>query len=317
MHSLSRFFFTALAVVVLPACAYKTEERLEALEAKARDQQLFDLRVSNLEGRVSEVETAVGQLRDAAAKPGSGKGPRVVKPEARRSQERLPATPVAVRTVDVNTLPDSKVPYLPEANVAGGRPVPAPVVVLTPAPATAQTTTVSPAPAPAVTVVSDPAAPGLVAVPLVAEPPKVQDKGGAVKPRPASSQADGVPANTGSSGYNAALALYNKGNFEKARQAFADFLGRSPSSPLAPNALYWQGECLYSTGKYDQAIMLFQEVSTKYPKHAKAAASLLKIGYSYERLKDMQNARFYWQILVDDFPSSSPAAMARKRLNAA
>jgi tol-pal system protein YbgF len=91
-------------------------------------------------------------------------------------------------------------------------------------------------------------------------------------------------------------------------------LRSSPESALAPNALYWQGECLYSLGKYDEAIMIFKDVAAKYPKHDKAAASLLKAGYSYERLNDKENAHFYWQILLDDFPSSAPAGMARKRM---
>ena len=114
--------------------------------------------------------------------------------------------------------------------------------------------------------------------------------------------------------YDAALALYYKGDYGKAQEAFKSFLQSSPRSSLAPNAMYWEGECLYSLGKYDQAILVFKDVVTKYPKHDKAAASLLKAGYSYERMSDMENAKFYWQILLDDFPGSAPANLARKRL---
>jgi tol-pal system protein YbgF len=114
--------------------------------------------------------------------------------------------------------------------------------------------------------------------------------------------------------YDAALALYYKGEYGKALEAFQSFSRSHPGSTLAPNALYWEGESLYSLGLYDQAVMNFTGVVNRYPKHDKAAASLLKIGYAYERMKDMENARFYWQILLDDFPKSAPAALARKRL---
>ena len=81
---------------------------------------------------------------------------------------------------------------------------------------------------------------------------------------------------TGTSAYDAALALYNKGQFDTAHSQFADFLRQHPSSSLAPNAMYWQGECLYSQGKFDSAILVFKDLAAKYPKHPKTAAALLK-----------------------------------------
>ncbi len=134
-----------------------------------------------------------------------------------------------------------------------------------------------------------------------------------VAPKPSSSRSSAAGSGTGLSAYDAAYALYEKGECARAQQAFADFLAASPKSSLASNAVYWQGECQYLLGKYDGAIIFFQDVINRYPKHAKAAAALLKAGYSYELLKDMDNARFYWQILVDDFPKSAPAVLARKR----
>jgi tol-pal system protein YbgF len=116
------------------------------------------------------------------------------------------------------------------------------------------------------------------------------------------------------SSYDAALALYFTGEFTRGREAFQAFLHSFPNSAFAPNALYWEGECLYALGMYDQAILLFQSLVIRFPKHHKAASALLKIGYSYERLMDMDNARFYWQILLDDFPTSAPAVLARQRM---
>jgi tol-pal system protein YbgF len=135
------------------------------------------------------------------------------------------------------------------------------------------------------------------------------------KPAAGSSSSGGGSAGSPKKpGYDEALSLYHKGEYARAGESFDSFLRSAPGSALTPNALYWQGECLYSLGRYDDAIMLFKDVAARYPRHDKAAASLLKAGYSYERLKDLENARFYWQILIDDFPASSPAALARKRM---
>ena len=140
-------------------------------------------------------------------------------------------------------------------------------------------------------------------------------------PAPSASKAQApstvTPAATGDKGaYNAALALYDKNQLAAAEQRFSAFLQEYPQSPLVPNAMYWLGECYYSTGKMDSAIMIFKDVAGRFPRHPKAAAALLKAGYAYAKLNDMENAQFYWQILIDDFPDSAPAALARKRMAA-
>lgn len=114
--------------------------------------------------------------------------------------------------------------------------------------------------------------------------------------------------------YDAGLAKYNGGDFEGARGAFDEFLGKYPNDGLAPNALYWKGETYYSQKDYAQAILTFKEVTSRFPKHAKSASALLKIGMSYDRVGDPDNAVFYLRALVEDFPKSDPATLARKEL---
>ena len=115
--------------------------------------------------------------------------------------------------------------------------------------------------------------------------------------------------------YDSAYAKYNAGDFEGARGAFDEFLKKYPKSKLVPNALYWKGETFYSQKNYPQAILAFKEVTGRFPKNAKAAAALLKIGMSYDRVGDPDNAIFYLRALVEDFPGSGPAAMGRKELS--
>ncbi len=116
--------------------------------------------------------------------------------------------------------------------------------------------------------------------------------------------------------YNQALSTYNAGKYVEARAAFDDYLKRFPKSSLAANALYWKGETYYSQKNYPQAIMTFKDVAQKYPKHSKVPAAMLKTGMAYEMSGDRDNAEFYLRALVDDFPNSAPATLARKRLAA-
>ena len=115
--------------------------------------------------------------------------------------------------------------------------------------------------------------------------------------------------------YAAAYAKYDAGDFEGARGAFDEFLRKYPKSTLVPNALYWKGETYYSQKNYPQAILAFKEVTGRFPKHDKAAAALLKIGMSYDRVGDPDNAIFYLRALVEDFPGSDPAVNGRKELS--
>ena len=69
------------------------------------------------------------------------------------------------------------------------------------------------------------------------------------------------------------------------RKILQQFLEDDPQSGLVPNALYWIGESYYQEKNYAQAILTFKDVTRRFPKHHKAAASLLKIGMLATRSK--------------------------------
>jgi len=115
--------------------------------------------------------------------------------------------------------------------------------------------------------------------------------------------------------YDAGLTKYNANDFEGARGAFDEFLKKYPNNDLVPNVLYWKGETYYSQKNYVQAILTFKEVTGRFPKHSKSSAALLKIGMAYDNVDDPDNAIFYLRALVEDFPQSDPAKLARKELS--
>lgn len=114
--------------------------------------------------------------------------------------------------------------------------------------------------------------------------------------------------------YQAALSALEAGRPGSALGQFQEFLRAYPDHALAPNAGYWLGECYYNQKQYDSAIIAFKDVVALHSGHDKAAAAMLKAGYSYALLGDGANARFYLEALVKDYPSSQPASLARIRL---
>lgn len=103
-------------------------------------------------------------------------------------------------------------------------------------------------------------------------------------------------------------------NPEEGRRLLSEFLEIDPQSALVPNALYWIGESHFQQKNYAQAILSFKDVTRRFQKHHKSAASLLKIGMSYLAMGEKDNATLYLRALLKEFPKSEPAPAARKKL---
>ena len=85
-------------------------------------------------------------------------------------------------------------------------------------------------------------------------------------------------------------------------------------SPLADNALYWAARCYASTGKQNEAISKFYDVTLKYPKGDRAAAALWAQGNLFLEMGDTPDARINFSKLIRDYPSSDESGRARQKL---
>ncbi|HDK38409.1 MAG TPA: tol-pal system protein YbgF [Thiolapillus brandeum] len=128
----------------------------------------------------------------------------------------------------------------------------------------------------------------------------------------------GAPANPKQeqADYAAAYALLHpsKRRYKDAIAGFMAFLANYPQSELADNALYWLGESYYVTQDNKSALATFDSLLKEFPDSDKAPGALLKKGYILDAMGKREEARKMLQQVLDKYPSSSVASMAKARL---
>jgi tol-pal system protein YbgF len=116
------------------------------------------------------------------------------------------------------------------------------------------------------------------------------------------------------SDYDVAWRALEKKDYRLAITRFKEFLQKHPKSKLANNAQYWIGESHYALREFDQAILEFDAVRSRYPQAEKVPAALLKQGFAFAELGEKVNARLILQEVVEKYAQSPEAAQAKQKL---
>ena len=114
--------------------------------------------------------------------------------------------------------------------------------------------------------------------------------------------------------YIKAFNYLKEGRYEGAIKAFSRFLLDYPSGNYADNAQYWLGESNYVSRFFVVAIQEFDTVVVKFPASPKVSDARLKIGYAYYEIENWEKSRNVLSALVNDYPGTSVARLANKRL---
>jgi tol-pal system protein YbgF len=115
--------------------------------------------------------------------------------------------------------------------------------------------------------------------------------------------------------YEASLAQLRRGSTSTARLGLREMLRNYPTSPRVPDALYFVGQS-YAAENPDSAAAYYTQVVDRYPTSARAPSALYNLGLLAERRKDSAKAKEAYQRVVQKFPQSDEAALARDRLKA-
>lgn len=114
--------------------------------------------------------------------------------------------------------------------------------------------------------------------------------------------------------YERAFNLLKEGRYDLAVAAFKTFVQNYPRGHFADNAQYWLGEANYVQRNFQVALSEFEKVVKDHPTSPKRADALLKMGYTYQELKQYDKARLSLNDVVMNYPNSTAASLAKKRL---
>lgn len=106
---------------------------------------------------------------------------------------------------------------------------------------------------------------------------------------------------------------FDSGNFDAAVDSFTEYL-KSSKPVHVEEALYLRGEAYYSLKQYKKAIVDYSKFPEKYPKSKFMPGALYRIGRSFENLGMNEDAKGFYQELVDKFPKSAEAKKARAKI---
>jgi len=116
--------------------------------------------------------------------------------------------------------------------------------------------------------------------------------------------------------YKDAYETFHKGDLEGARRKFEAFLKQYPNTELSDNAQFWIGETYYLRKDYEKAILEYEKAIVKYPEGDKIPAAMFKQALAFSELGDKTNARNLFRRVIEKYPRSDQAEMARKKLEA-
>lgn len=114
--------------------------------------------------------------------------------------------------------------------------------------------------------------------------------------------------------YDRIMEEFKHRDYEAAMAGFRLFIELHGQSALAANAQYWIGECQFRTRRYQDALQSFYDVVSNYPLSPKLPASTLKLGQTYIKLRDQEKARLMFDRVIDQYPESAEAEVARKAI---
>jgi tol-pal system protein YbgF len=116
--------------------------------------------------------------------------------------------------------------------------------------------------------------------------------------------------------YRDAYESFHKGNLEGARRKFEAFLKQYPNTELSNNAQFWIGETYYQKKDFEKAILEYEKAITQYPEGGKIPVVLFKEGLAFLELGDKGNARRLLTGVIERYPYSDQAEIAKKKLEA-
>ncbi len=103
------------------------------------------------------------------------------------------------------------------------------------------------------------------------------------------------------------------GDLEGAAEALSEYL-KSSKPRQAEEATFLRGEAYFGLKQYKKAIIDFSKFPERFQKSRKMPEALYKIGLSFDALGMREDARNFFQELIEKFPKTAEAKKAKGRV---
>jgi len=114
--------------------------------------------------------------------------------------------------------------------------------------------------------------------------------------------------------YRKALEAMKAGNYPTSIIEFAKVQHSYPKSTLSEPSQYFTANAFYESGKYEQAILQFNDLTMRFPNSRFLCESLLREGQSFVKLNDRIDARLTLQKLAGNGTCSNESVAANNML---
>lgn len=106
---------------------------------------------------------------------------------------------------------------------------------------------------------------------------------------------------------------FNAKDWDRAVKEFEEILARYPKDEMADDCLYWVGEIRYVRRQYPEAVAQYNRIAKEYPSSNTVPAAMYKVGLCHEKLKDEKAMKKAFLELIEKYPDSDEAGLARAR----
>ena len=114
--------------------------------------------------------------------------------------------------------------------------------------------------------------------------------------------------------FEAAMLMYDRGSNVTARRGLDEFLAIYPNHDLAGDATYYLSDLDLQEERLEDAIEGFMRVPLMYPTSPRVPEALFRAAVLHQELGDTDEARNLLERLINGFPDSDVAELARQRL---
>lgn len=115
--------------------------------------------------------------------------------------------------------------------------------------------------------------------------------------------------------FSQAYADCSRGNYDLGIQGFREFLRVYPNTDRSDNAQYWIGECLFGKQSYPEAIEAWDQLVRDFPSTDKLPDAHVKKALAFEKLGRKKEALILYRYVVERFPNSEAAKVARPKVS--